>query len=383
MAKKTIAGHGRKRPQLYVPVERLHLDELNPRLPESVQGASEQKVLKELYEEFNLNEIAISMSNNGYFDEEPLVAVPRDIPKNALKTGTTHDVQKYIDFINDDKTRFTIAEGNRRLATVKILLDDELRKKLGIRSWPELTDEVRDDLKMLPVIVYPDRNGVIPYLGVRHITGIKKWDSYAKARYIVSMLNKGMTVEKIEHQIGDKQGSIRKNSICYKMLEQAAEEFDFDTSQAKEDFSFLVLSIGQGNIKRYLGLPRLKDISLEEPISTENLKALKNLMSWLFGEGKNVMRVIKESRDITNYLTHVVASTDAIDYLDKTRDLRDAYELTDGEESMLRKNLANANRKLEKALGIAHRHKTPDIVQDAKKCFETSERLYNTVKEKK
>lgn len=382
MAKKTIAGRGRKRPQLNIPVERLHLDELNPRLPESVQGKSEGAVLKVLYEEFGLDEISISMSNNGYFDEEPLVAVPRDIPKSVLEAGTTPDVQEYEDFINDKKTHFTIAEGNRRLATVLILLSDKLRKKLGIRSWPDLKDEVREDLQILPIIVYPDRKEVEPYLGVRHIAGIRKWDSYAKARYIVSMLDEDMIIEDIEHQIGDKQGSIRKSSICYRMLEQASEEFDFDTRQAKEDFSFLILSIGQGNIKRYLGLShRLKEIPLNEPISHEKIDSLKNLLSWLFGESKSVTRVIKESRDITNYLSHVVASSEALDYLEKTRNLIDAFDLSSGEETMLRKDLANANRRLEKALGIAHRHKTPDVIQEAKKCFETSARVYKTVTE--
>lgn len=382
MAKKAIAGHGRKRPQLDIPVERLHLDELNPRLPESVLGKSKYEVLKVLYEEFGLDEIAVSMSNNGYFDEEPLVAVPDNIPKSLLEGETTSNDIKYMKFLNDEKTSFTIAEGNRRLATVQILLDDGLRRELGIRSWPKLTEEVRTDLQILPVIVYPKRDDVIPYLGVRHITGIKKWDSYAKARYIVSMLKSGMSADDIEHQIGDKQGSIRKNSICYNMLEQAKDEFDLDIKQAKEDFSFLILSIGQGNIKRYLGLShKLKEISLDEPIHHDYLDALKNILSWLFGEGKHVKRVINESRDITNYLSHVVASPEALEYLYKTRNLVDAFELSSGEETMLTKDLATANRRLEKALGIAHRHKTPDVIQEAKKCFETSERVYKTVSE--
>ena len=382
MAKEITARHGRKRPQLIIAVERLHLDTLNPRLPESVIGKSENEVLKVLYEEFGLGEIAISMSNNGYFDEEPLVAVPDGIPRKIIANEPVLDNPEYIKYLENEKTSFTIAEGNRRLATVKILLDDELRGKLSIRSWPKLTEKVRKDLLVLPVIVYPNREEVIPYLGVRHISGIKKWDSYAKARYIASMLDSGRSAEEIEHQIGDKQGSIRKNTICYKMLKQARDEFDYDTESAKEDFSFLILSIGQGNIKRYLGLShKVKEIPLEDPIQPDKLGALKNLLSWLFGEGKSVKRVIAESRDITKYLSHVVASTDAVDYLDKHRNLEDAFDLSSGEETMLKKDLASANRKLEKTLGIAHRHKTVDVIQEAKKCFETSERVYKTVTE--
>jgi hypothetical protein len=222
----------------------------------------------------------------------------------------------------------------------------------------------------------------VPYLGVRHITGIKKWDAYAKARYIISMLDQGFEIGDIEQRIGDRQGAGRKNVICYRMLEQAREEFDYDIHKATEDFSFLILSIGQGAIKRYLGLPnKLKDIPLTNPVGTDKLRELKNLLSWLFGEDKRVRPVIDESRDITNYLSAVMSSPEAAKYLEKTRKLQDAYELTDGEETMLKKTLASANNKLEKALGIVHRHKTPEIKAEIKKCYETAKRLLTTAEE--
>jgi hypothetical protein len=373
-----IAGFGRKRPSLNIPVQRLHLDPLNPRLPESIQGKSEMEVLKGLYEEYGLDELAISMSQNGYFDEEPLVVIPRDLPTSltVYKKGSTDLTDAYMKFINAGTTHFTVAEGNRRLATAMVLLDSNLRHKLNIRSWEELTDVVRDDLSILPVIVYSNRDEVVPYLGIRHITGIKKWDSYAKARYIVSMIKSGSSIEAIEHQIGDKQSSVRKNALSYYLLEQAHEELDFDTSRAKEDFSFLILSVGQVNVKRYLGLPvKLKDVSSESPVPKEKITELGNLLSWLFGEGKKVTRVIKESRDITNKLVHVVASPYAIKYLEKTRDLSEAFERSNGEETMLLRTLSQANSKLEQALGVAHRYKSTEVVGEVEKCVETAGRL--------
>jgi len=382
MPQKAIPGRGHKRPQLDVPIERLHLDDLNPRLPESVKGKKEIDVLTILYEEFGLDELAISMAQNGYFDEEPLVVIPWDIPVGVVKKGVIKNNDKFEEFIKKESTHFTVVEGNRRLATARILLSSDLRKKFRIYGWPDLIEDISEDLSLLPVIVYPNRNEVVPYLGVRHIAGIKKWDAYAKARYIVSMLHSGTTVEDIEQQIGDKQGSVRKSSICFNILEQARDEFDFDISNAQDDFSLLILSIGQGNIKRYLGLPvKLKDIPLKNPIKDAKLNELKNFLSWLFGEGKKVPRVIKESRDITNYLTHVVANAESVGYLLRTGDLQAAFDLSDGEETMLKKSLANANKYLEKSLGIVHRHKTIDIKEDVKKCYETAGRLFRTINE--
>lgn len=393
MPKAKPAGVGRKRPQLNIAIENLHLDPANPRLPEEIQGKPEPEVLEHLFRKFDLEEIADPMGKNGYFDEEPLIAIPNDIPAKLVPKPGKPESDAYLDFINKKTTQFTVVEGNRRLSTAKILRDSGLRQQFKIRSWPEITDAVRDDLAVLPVIIYPTRKEVLPYLGVRHITGIKKWDSYAKARYIADMIDDGHTIENIEKQVGDRVQSVRKNAIGYHLLKQAREELDWDIANARNDFSLLILSIGQKNIKAYLGWTKiipetsktkttpLDEIELDSPVDEEHLPNLRNLLSWLFGEGSKVLPVIKESRNITDYLQHVVASPQAIEYLQDTRNLVEAYDLTDGEELMLRKLLKLANLKLEKALGVAHRHKTPDVIAEAEKCSETAGLLVKAVKE--
>jgi hypothetical protein len=386
------AGLGHRRPQLDIAIDRLHLDSANPRLPEEIQGKSEEEVLQHLFDHFDLEEIADPMGWNGYFDEEPLVVVPQKVSARLLPKPGTKESVEYLNLINKGDTQFTVVEGNRRLATAKILIDAALRQKLRVRSWPEISKAVREDLSLLPAIVYPVRNDVLPYLGVRHITGNKKWDSYAKARYIAYMIDAGQSVEEIEEQVGDRAQSIRKSAIAYHMLREAREELDWDIDRAKKDFSLILLAIGQKSIKFYLGwfkpVPntdklkslKLEEIKLESPVPESHLQHLRDLLSWLYGEGSRVRPVINESRDITTYLSAVVASATAVEYLRTTRNLVEAYDLTDGEEAMLQKLLRIANTKLEKALGVAHRHKTPDVIDEAEKCYETAGRVVKSVK---
>lgn len=353
------AGLGPKKKVEQIPVGKLLLDPDNPRLPEDSQGATQSKLLEVLFEDFDLEELAFSMAQNGYFDEEPMVAVRKVAKKSGSKDG------EYI-----------VVEGNRRLATIKILLDLEARKQLGIHNWPSLQKEVAEDLSALPVIVYDSRDDVLPYLGVRHISGIKRWDTYAKARYVANMVQAGYDMDVIQQQIGDRQNSARKHYLCYKLAEQVRDNFDFDLGPVKENFSFLMLATGQGSIKRYLGLPvKLAEANLEEPISKAKLRELKNLFSFVFGEGKAKPPVITESRDITNYLSAVLASEKATSFLVSRRNLESAYELSDGEEVMIRKYLSQANSKLEAVLGIVHRHRTADILEEIKKCSETVRQL--------
>ncbi len=374
-----FSGYGRKRPQVNKPVSLLHLDSQNPRLPEEAQGKSEEELLNVLYKEFYLDELADSMAENGYFDAEPLVAVPHKLPSELEDIDPNS--KEFQDFINRNSTELIVVEGNRRLATARLLLDLELREKLRIKHWPSLSEQVADDLRILPVIVYLRRSEVTPYLGVRHIMGIQKWDSYAKARYIVQLTESGLSIKQVQEQIGDKQrGSTTQSYVAYKLLEQVENEFDFDTRRAKRDFSLLLLAIGQGNIKRFLGLPRrLAEVNPDEPVATENLDDLRVLVTWIFGDGKKE-RVITDSRLITNRLSHIVNSAEAVSYLERTGDLEGAYERTDGEEKMLLKYLSTASLKLEGALGVAHRHKTPEVISEAEKCEQTIKALLKIVR---
>ena len=379
MPSMDMRGLGRKRPQLHISIERLHLDNENPRLPEEAQGKSESELFSLLYKRFYLDEVAESMAKNGYFDEEPLVAIPASLPKTLKKAPP--DSIEFVAFVKKESAQLIVVEGNRRLAAAKILLDSTLQLSLRIRHWPSLSKEIADDLRVLPVIVYRERGEVTPYLGVRHIVGIQKWDSYAKARYIAKMIKGGLSPENVAAQIGDKQGAVVKNYLCYRLLDQARNEFDFDSTKAKEDFSLLLLAIGQGNIKRFLGLPKKStNTNIEEPVPAHHLSNLKDLMSWIFGDDKQ-KPVISESRDITNYLSSVVASEEALTYLRSTRDLVGAYERSDGEEALLLKYLNVANTKLEGALGIAHRHRTSDVILEAEKSEKTVKALLKILKE--
>lgn len=374
-----IAGRGRKRPQRDIPYEQLHLDSQNPRLPEEWQGQDEIELVRVLYEQFNLDELAESLEKNGYFDEEPLIATPRDLPNELMQPNEPGVATRYKEFIEAETTEFTVVEGNRRLATVKLLLNPELRKQVKVaRDFPQVNDVVAEDLRVLPVIIYPHRDEVVPYLGVRHIIGIVKWDPYAKARYLAKMIESGSTVEQVQEQIGDTQNAVLKSYVCYRLLEQAKDELEYKAKAAKNDFSLLMVALNQQRIKQYLGLPRkLADVDFESPVPEDKLDNLNDLLTWVFGDGKK-QPAIHDSRQIS-MLGHIVANNEATVYLKQTNNLLEAYDRTSGEEEVLLKKLNDANRNLEFALGIAHLHRTPDVLEQAERCVKTANTLLETV----
>ena len=221
---------------------------------------------------------------------------------------------------------------------------------------------------------------MIAYLGVRHITGIKKWEPYAKARYIAGLAQEGSSIEEIQQTIGDRGTSVRKIYFCYKLIEIMEEESEGSGEQAKELFSYLLLALGQGPIKEYLGVQKnWLEIDFDSPIPRGKIKQLKNLFSFLFGEGKQKPQVIKESRDITNKLTSILANKESAEYLERTRDLEGAFDRSEGEQQLLVKQLEKANRELEKSLGIIHRHKDKEIITLINQCKDTIEQLLKSI----
>ncbi len=86
----------------------LRLDPENPRLPEEVIGESQSAILRYLFDNAVLDELATSYTNNGFFEHEPLM-------------------------VARDDHHYVVLEGNRRLAALKILLQDEEQWRLVCR----------------------------------------------------------------------------------------------------------------------------------------------------------------------------------------------------------------------------------------------------------
>ena len=97
-----------------IPAAELHFDSSNPRLFLENDLPDEELVLI-LWREFAVDEVALSIANNGYFRHEPL-------------------------FVARESGRLIVVEGNRRLAAVRLLVDGDLRKRVKATDLPQITE---------------------------------------------------------------------------------------------------------------------------------------------------------------------------------------------------------------------------------------------------
>ena len=178
------------------PVERLRLDRANPRLEGEAAEASDERIIARLYRAAELDELLQSISANGYLDIEPLVVIR-----------------------NGDDDGLIVLEGNRRLATLRLLREPALVSRIAAAertriAVPEIDDEVRQTLNEVSVYLVASRERARAFIGFKHINGPQKWDAYAKARFAADWYRKGRAdgigLEQIEQAIGDRHDTIRR-----------------------------------------------------------------------------------------------------------------------------------------------------------------------------
>jgi hypothetical protein len=318
-----------------VPVKDLLLDPENPRL-ESIPRITDQvELVKAMWREMAVSEVAQSIAENGFFEEEPLFVVPAE----QGELGPP----------------FFVVEGNRRLTAVKLLSDDGLRAKVRATDLPSIGPERRKDLENLPVSVYPNREALWAYFGFRHVNGPKEWDSLSKAAYIARVRRQyGKTLDEITRRIGDQHSTVKRIYRGYVLLEQAERMTHFnreDVSRNRFYFSHLYTAADYEEVQAFLGTNPEGSLC-ENPIPKKHIPNLEQLMLWLFGSRERGLEpVVQTQAPDLSYLRSVIGNKPALAALRSGISLSRAYAISLGDTRRFEEALAQAKDALQEAKG--------------------------------
>src|ERR1700730_8586210 len=276
------------------------LDHDNPRLPAGLDAADQEALIKYFADNYALGELAESMARNGYFDEEPLLTIPDGGGSSNLVT----------------------VEGNRRLATLKLLTNDDLRHRIVGDGWDVLASQVKKKrltLDPVPILRYQRRRELLDFLGFRHVSGVVQWTPEAKARFVTYLITEhNYTFEDAAKAIGSKEDAIRRQFVAYLSLQQA-EASGEDVSRAERSFGVYYRAVQNPAIRTYM---TLKDPSKATPtkqrvIAPNGAGRVGDVISFLFGD-ESKRRVLRDSRQIDD-LGRVLKSGTATALLKQSR----------------------------------------------------------------
>jgi len=315
-----------------VPLDKLLLDPNNPRLAElGVPGtASPFDLLKALWEEMAVEEVAMSIAYSGYFAHEPL----------------------FVEARTDGK--YLVIEGNRRLAAVKLLVDASLRRRIKATKLPAITKEQAAQLAELPAIV-TTRKELWRYLGFKHVNGPATWGSYAKAQYIAHVHHDyGVPLNDIAFQIGDYNSTVLRMYRGLMIVEQAEEAKVFkrsDIAKNRFHFNYIYTGMDYPGIVNFLGL-RSRGTTAQMPVPPSKLKNLGELMVWLYGcDSSDTPSLIRSQNPDLKTLDTVLLTDSGVKALRNGLPLSVAHDISLGDERIFSQSLQQAKQALQKAHG--------------------------------
>ena len=313
-------------------IDQIEFDKQNPRLPTTV-GTRESDIIKYLAAKTGIEDLMISIGENGFFPGEAIVVTPA----------------------KDDK--YTVLEGNRRLAALKLLQEPELAG--GRRSITKVSEEAESKPTRIPAYIVNSRDDTLQYLGFRHISGIQRWDPLAKARYLKLLFNQASgehpeeRCREVAREIGSRRDAVRRSLDALAAYE-AIEKRDFfninDLNEGSFRFGTFYTAIANAEIASFVGV-REEDGSATHPI--DNPKALKKeplkeLTEWMFKKDSQGSTRLGESRNI-HKLSAVIENSNALEKLRQGVSLDSAYSATIDNREVFLQDITLAIDHLEQA----------------------------------
>ena len=298
-----------------IPVDWLELDRSNPRLVFGDETADDVGIIAQLYRSEDLGELLESIASNGYLDIEPLVVMGENKP-------------------------FTVLEGNRRLAAIRLLATPALAKPIldrtGVRiNIPDFPERFRPTISEVSVYRVATRAGARSFIGFKHINGAAKWQSYAKARFAADWYrDEGTPLEEIAAQIGDKHDTIKRMVNGIYVLEQAHEANIFhltDRVAPRFNFSHLYSALSRTPYMQFLGLASnwSNFDPKPNPIPETNLDKLGEVLKWLYGSKQDDLKpVVRSQNPDIRRLGEVINDPEALIVLRASKSLDEAHSST-------------------------------------------------------
>jgi hypothetical protein len=264
----------------FVQLSELELDPENPRLVTTREGESQIDLAINLEMAHESIVVAESIARHGFFTNEPLIVLP------ANANG-----------------KHRIVEGNRRFVALTGLADPQMRGQFYEKAkWDALALQCNISLEsLIPVSTVQTREEASSIMGFRHISGILDWSPYAQASFIADLVDgQSFTFVEVASMIGKKRQDVAEMYRNFSIAKQST-EMGIDVKRLEDAFSLLTVAMGSPYIREFVGANSgSKTTPGVKPIPEEKREELKEVITWIFGDGNPNSRKVEESRKISS-----------------------------------------------------------------------------------
>jgi hypothetical protein len=326
------------------PVSLLRLDLENPRLQtgNDFEISTEEELIEVLADIAALDELVLSICTNSYLNLEPLIVC------------------------GQDGGPYTVLEGNRRIAAIRLIQDPLLAAKLGIKIPAPLSRKVLDSIKHVLVYRVPGHADAREFIGFKHINGPQRWDAYAKAKYVTEWYKKAerkITIDEIAAKMGDNNNTLRAYIYAILIFEQAEEAGvwslkDRPPARGRFGFSHLYTALLRTEYQEFLGLSGgWSNLPPLKPIKKQYLKNLGEVLSYIYGsKSENRQSLIQSQNPDLKNLGLAIDNPRARIALQRGATLEVALDEIKEPASAFHDALVTARLRLDRALGLMSKY---------------------------
>jgi len=263
------------------------------------------RALKRIREEESIIPLKESLLKNGYIPIEKIVVRPYE-----------HEENKYV-----------VVEGNRRVATMKWILEDYHE------GGGDIDPKVIDSISELDMIVIEtdgdDELFRASLMGIRHVSGIKHWGGYQRAKLVTEMRDKlNVGAQEVAARIGLSTNEVTRRYRAFKALEQMKDNESYSEYAAPSLYPIFHEAISTPAIKEWLGW----DDGKYEFTDEDALDKFYSLISPEITESGERQPKIKTYSQVRE-LKVILAKQDAISsLLDLSKPFEDAYAIAKKDE---------------------------------------------------
>lgn len=230
---------------LDVRLEDLLLDPNNPRFAEL--GEEPSAVPESRYAEPKVQQMAYEKMKNARFDVIELRDTIRELgflPMDRLV------VRKWRDS-NAETPKYVVVEGNRRVTALRWLLELYEQGKL------QLNDAQRNAYSKFQVLRLDEerapKSATLILPGLRHVSGIKEWGPYQKARMVYELRATGNTPQEVAQSLGLSTREANSLWRAYLALEQMKADEEYGEHAEASFYSYFQEVFKRTNVKDWLG----------------------------------------------------------------------------------------------------------------------------------
>ena len=165
-----------------------------------------------------------------------------------------------------------VIEGNRRVTALKWLID------LHENGKETFSEELLSNFTNLGALLLDDtvapETATLILPGLRHVSGVKEWGAYQKAKAVHALRKSGMSPQEAAQSLGLSTRAANTSYRCFLALEQMKSDDEFGEFSVPRMYSYFEEAFKRPDVKGWLAW----DDDKERFINEDNLK---EFYSWM------------------------------------------------------------------------------------------------------